>query len=198
MSILNNLMEEKTKDFSAEQSLALISNMIRQAQGNLSYNTKYFILWGWTIAIANFGMYGLIKFTDYPRPYLIWLITIPAVIISIIYGVNESREKSSPTHLDRITMWLWISLFFIIPPIIAFGWKINYQINPIILLLTAMPTFITGIILRFKPLLFGAFCFWMFAIICFLVDAQTQPLIGGLAIITGYLIPGYLLKKLKA
>ncbi len=191
-------MENKSNDFSAEQSLALISGMIRQAQGKLSYNTKYFILWGWTITIANLGMYGLMKFTTYPYPYLIWLITIPAVVVSIIFGVKEGSEKTSPTHLERITMWLWISLFFLILPIIVFGWKINFQINPVILLLTALPTFITGIILRFKPLLVGAFCFWIFSILCFIVDAQTQPLIGALAVITGYLIPGYMLRKLKA
>jgi hypothetical protein len=190
-------MEENSKDLSAEQSLALISSMIRQAQGNLSYNTKYIILWGWTIAIANFGMYGLMKFTSYSYPYLIWLITIPAAIISVIFGVKESKEKPSATHLERITMWLWISLFFIIPPVIAFGSKINFQINPIILLLTSVPTFVTGIILRFRPLLFGGICFWIASILCFMVDVQTQPLIGGMAVITGYLIPGYLLRKIK-
>ena len=190
-------MKDENKDLSAEQSLALISGMIRQAQGNVSYSTKYILLWGWCIALANLGMYGLMKFSTYPHPYIVWLITIPATIVSIIYGIKEGKEKITHSHLDKITMWLWLSLFFIIPPVITFGYKINFQINPVILLLTAFPTFITGIILRFKPLLVGGICFWACSIICFLVDAQTQMLLCALAVITGYLIPGYLLKRIK-
>jgi len=193
-------MNEQLKDsdgLSAEQSLDLISGMIRQAQGNVSYNARYFLLWGWCITLADFGMYGLMKFTDYHHPSIVWLLTIPATIVTIIYGVKEKRESTSQTHFDKVTTWLWICLFFIITPIIAFGYKINFQINPLILLVTAFPTFITGIILRFKPLIIGGICFWIFSILCFMADAQTQPLIGGMAIITGYLIPGYLLKKSK-
>ncbi|HEY5823014.1 MAG TPA: hypothetical protein VIT44_01530 [Cyclobacteriaceae bacterium] len=191
-------MKEQTNQLSPEQSLALISGMIRQAQGNISYNSKYFLLWGWCIAIANLGMYGLMKFTTYRYPYIVWLLTIPAVIITIIYAVRESRESVTQTHLDRITASLWICLFFVIPPIVGFGYKINFQINPLILLLTAVPTFISGIILRFKPLLIGGICFWIFSILCFLVDGPTQSLLGAMAVITGYLIPGYMLKNLKA
>jgi len=191
-------MKDQTKDLSPEQSLALISGMIHQAQGNVSYNTKYILLWGWCITLANFAMYGLMKFTDYNYPYVVWLLTIPATVITIIMAARESKEVSTQTHFDKITVWLWISLFFIIASVIAFGYKLNFQINPLILLFTAFPTFITGIILRFKPLMIGGICFWAFSILCFLVDMQTQPLIGGLATVAGYLIPGYMLKNLKA
>jgi len=190
-------MKDQSTPLSPEQSLALISGMIRQAQGNVSSLSKYFLLWGWCIALANLSMYGLTKFTSYPHPYLVWLITIPTAIISIVYGMKENRTSAIETHLDKIAMWLWVGLFFIIPPVIFFGYKINFQINPIILLITAIPTFISGIILRFKPLLVGGICFWACSILCFLVDAQTQSLIGTLAVVAGYLIPGYLLRKLK-
>ena len=191
-------MKDESKNLSAEQSLALITGMIRQAQGNISYNTRYILLWGWCIAIAHFSMYGLIKFTDYRYPYFVWLITIPATIITIIMAVKESHEKVTYSHLDQITMWVWISLFFIIGPVIGFAYKIHFQINPLILLFTAFPTFITGIILRFKPLVFGGISFWIIALLCFVVDKQTQPLLGGIAVILGYLIPGYMLKNSKA
>ena len=188
-------MADKSEHLTAEQSLALISGMIRQAKGNVSYNSKYFLLWGWCIMLADLGMYGLMRFTDYNRPYLVWLITIPAIAVTIFFAMQEKRETTTLTVVERMIMWMWIVFFFILGPVIAFGYKINYQINPLILLMTAFPTALSGIVLRFKPLIFGGAGFWIFAMLAFVADAQTQPLLGALAMITGYLIPGYLLKQ---
>jgi hypothetical protein len=182
------------KELSPQQSLDLITTMINQAQGKMRKNSFYFLLWGWTVMIANFGMYGLMRFTDYPHPYFVWVITLPAWIITMIYGSRQDKEAAVNTHLDKINMWLWISYGVSILPILIFMREINFNINPLILLLTAVPTFITGIMLRFKPLLFGGLNFWIFGIVAFLVDAQTQYLLGGVAIFFGYLVPGYLLK----
>jgi hypothetical protein len=188
-------MSDKSENFTAEQSLELISGMIRQAKGNVSYNSKYFLLWGWCIALADLGMYSLMRFTDYNRPYLVWLISIPAVFVTIYFAMQEKRQSATLTVVERMIMWMWIVFFFIMGPVIAFGYKINYQINPLILLMTAFPTAVTGIVLRFRPLIFGGVGFWVFAMLAFVVDAQTQPLIGALAMVAGYLIPGYLLKQ---
>lgn len=101
------------------------------------------------------------------------------------------------THLDKITMWLWLSFGLIIATLVVFGHAINYQLNPVILLVSAIPTFVSGIVLRFTPLVVGGISFWIFAIICFLSPATIQSLLGAAAIICGYLIPGYLLKRKK-
>jgi hypothetical protein len=184
------------KSFTPQQSLELISTMVNQAQGKMRKNSFYFLLWGWTVTLANLGMYGLLKFTSYPHPYYVWVITIPAWIITMFYGSRQDREARVSTHLDKINMWIWIASGITMLPVIIFMSKINYQINAVILTIIAAPTFVTGIMLRFKPLLFGGINFWIFAIICFFVDAQTQYLVGGIAIILGYLVPGYLLKTI--
>lgn len=183
------------KPLNPEESLQLISSMIRQAKGNVSHGSKYFLLWGWCIALAHLGTYFLTVYTDYPRPYIIWLITLPAVAVTIFMTIRDDHQIKTYSHLDRVIMWLWIALFAIILPVIAWGGKINYQINPVILLLTSFPTFITGIILRFKPLLVGGACLWIAALLCFSADREMQSLIGALAMIAGYIIPGYMLRK---
>jgi hypothetical protein len=190
-------MKNESGNLTTQESLDIITSMIRQAQGNISGSSKYFLLWGWCIALSNIGMYGLTKFTSYPHPYFIWLLTIPALVVTVIYGINERNHGSVQTHLDKVTMWLWIGFCIGIIPIIAFGSKINFQINALILLLTALPTFLSGIILRFKALIIGGISLWIFSIISFTVDLSTQPLVGGIAMIIGYLIPGYMLKNLK-
>ena len=190
-------METETKPMSAEQSLNLISNIIQQAQGNVRGNSFFFLLWGWVIALANFGMYYLMEFTTYPYPYIVWLAPIPAGFITMWYANKLEKQSRTKTHIDNIYNWVWVSYAMAIFPLWIFGYKINYQINPLILVFTAMPTFLSGIIIRFTPLMIGGVSFFGFGIICFLVEAPYQYLIGGIAIICGYLVPGYLLKYLK-
>jgi hypothetical protein len=190
-------MSQSHENLSAQQSLDLITTMIRQAQGKVSGNSFYFLLWGWCIAFANFGMYSLIRFTDYPYPYAVWLITIPAWIFTMIYSVRHRNSGGTQSHLDRIYMWLWIGMGISVFPVCAFGHVIGWNINPVILLMAAMPTFVSGTIIRFKPLLIGGICFWIGGAVCFMVSPVDQYLVGGIVIMLGYLVPGYLLRKIK-
>jgi hypothetical protein len=190
-------MNTEKENLSPQQSLDVITAMINQSQGKMRNNSFYFLIWGWTVALANFGMYGLMKLSDYPHPYIVWLITIPAWVVTMIYGSRQDKQAAVNTHLDKINMWLWICYGITLLPIVIFMSKINYNLNPIILTVTAVPTFITGIMLRFRPLLFGGINFWIFGILCFFVDYQTQYLMGGVAIFLGYLVPGYLLKNTR-
>jgi len=190
-------MSTETNEFSPQQSLDLIQSMINQAQGNLLKNNFYFILWGWAILLANLGMYSLYKFSDFPYPYLVWLIAIPAWVITMIYGSRQGKTAGKKTHLDRVNMWMWISYGLGILPFIIFMSDIGYNVNPVVLILTSIPTFLTGVMLRFRPLMMGGASFYVLGIICFMVSPLNQYLVGALAIAVGYLIPGYLLRATR-
>lgn len=190
-------MSMEKDSMSPQESLQLITQMIRTAQGNVYNNSFYFLLWGWCVAIAYFGMYALMKFTNYPHPYIIWTITIPAWIVTFIHSYRADKSHRNSTHLDRINMWLWLCMAFAIAPICLFGEQLRWNISPIILIMIAIPTFVSGIALRFKPLLFGGINFWLAGIIAFMLSYQNQYLIGGIAVILGYLVPGYMLKAKK-
>ena len=69
------------------------------------------------------------------------------------------------------------------------------MVNPVIIVMTAMPTFITGVILKFKPLMFGGVVFWVAGAVMFFVAKDDQLLLGALVIVLGYLVPGYMLRK---
>ncbi|MEQ9412223.1 MAG: hypothetical protein RIF39_00260, partial [Cyclobacteriaceae bacterium] len=86
-------MTQETDNLSPDQSLDIIQSMISQAQGNIRKNSFYFILWGWVAVFANCGMYVMIKFTTIPNPQWIWLITIPAWIVSYIYGKRQGKKE---------------------------------------------------------------------------------------------------------
>lgn len=188
-------MDNQTKPLTTEESLHLITAMIRQTKGNFQGQSFHFLLWGWVVALINLSIYLLINFTDFTAPYILWTLTIPAAIVSFLYGWRQSRKARVRTHLDRVNSSMWMCYGILIFTLIVFGDKLNWQLNPLILLITAVPTLVSGVILRFKPLMYGSVVFWLMGIICFMVTFEVQHLLATVAISLGYLLPGYLLKK---
>ncbi len=186
------------KNLTPQESLEVITSMIRQAKGNMKKSSFYFLLWGWTIVLANLCVFILIKFTTITNPFLVFGLTIPAAIISVVYGIRQGKQITAPTMLDNINRWQWTGFGFTCFIFAFFGQRIGWQINPVIITMCAAPTFLTGIMLRFKPLILGGIVFWVMGILSFLAPVSWQFLLASFAVTFGYLVPGYMLKKTEA
>lgn len=184
------------ENLTARESLDIISAMIREAKGKLQRNNFFFLFWGWVVVIANLGMY-LLGMLDYEHPYAVWVITVPAWIYTLYKVFSRKKVDTTATHFDKISGAVWLSFGVTIFCFVGFGHKINFQLNPAILLISAIPTIVSGVILNFRPLVVGGIIFWIGGMINFLMPMETQPLVGAVAIMGGYLIPGYMLKKRK-
>jgi hypothetical protein len=125
------------------------------------------------------------------------MITIPAWVFTLYKVFSQKKTERSTSHFDRISGWLWISFGVTIFCLVFFGYKINFQLNPVILTISAIPTIVSGVILNFRPLMIGGITFWISGVVCFLLPMSHQPLAGAIAIAFGYLIPGYMLKNKK-
>ncbi len=187
-------MKHEAETLSPNQSLELITYMIQQAKGNVQRNSFQFLLWGWVTVIANLGMFVLYQ-VDYPHPYIVWLITIPAWAISLYKAFRTKKTSSSSTHIGNISLSLWLCYGLTTFAVVAIGSKINFQISGLILLLTSIPTYTTGVILKFTPMKIGGIVFWLGGVLSFFVPMETQPLIGAVTLAGGYLVPGYMLKS---
>jgi hypothetical protein len=182
---------------STEESLAIITRMIEQTQGNLRSSSFHFILWGMIATLGFLGQYYLMEFTSYAHPYIIWLIAIPGWIISFVYGKRSSQHRGVSNYSDKIVMWTWVAFGFTIL-VVIFSGRFNELIPPVIMLLSAMATFITGSIIRFKPLLYGAGALWIFSAVALAVSPGNSLLVAALAFVAGYLIPGFILRSEKS
>ena len=92
-------------------------------------------------------------------------------------------------------MWTWMGFFISAVVLFIIISERIELVAPYILTLAAMPTFISGFIVKFKPLILGGISFWVFALIAYFAGASVGQLAVPAAMLTGYLIPGYLLKK---
>jgi hypothetical protein len=187
-------MEPTEKQMTAQESLELITAMIHEAKTGIRQKSFYFLLWGWVVTLGYLGGYVLVK-TGYPHPYLVWFITVPAALLSFYYGFRIRRKSGPATQLEAIMMWGWVAFAVTIVIFIIFGRELNYHLNALILAASAIPTFISGVVVRFRPLTLGAIAFWIAGFMCFLVSYDWQMLIGAVAVTLGYLVPGYLLKR---
>jgi hypothetical protein len=190
-------MEPKEKVLNPEESLQIIEKMINRTKGNAHDNSFYFLLWGWIILIALVAQLIMKYFTDFTKVYMIWLIVIPGFIASGIYGYKQGKKAKTFSHFDKINSMVWLTFFVCYVLTIIFAKEFNYNIGFIIFLLAGNATFLSGIIIKFKPLIFGGIVFWLGALSMYIVPSTYAEFISPIVIIFAYLIPGYLLKLEK-
>lgn len=184
------------EELSKDESLALITEMIGQAKRNVAKGGSfYFLLWGWVIALANLGHYLIDRFDWYEYPYIVWFLVIPAMIVTLVYSARRGSAAKIVSHYDRIYGQIWMAIFIAIMILLVFMAKLDFNHNAVILLFSGLGTYISGFLLRFKPLILGGIALAISAVIAFNVSVMDQYLVAAVGLVLGYLVPGYLLKR---
>lgn len=185
------------ENFSPQQSLQLIQSMIDKTKVSISENRFYFLFWGWLVFGAVLTQFLLKVVFLYEHHYLVWILTIPAVIITIVYSSRRHKSHTVKTYIGESMGYLWTGIgisFFVLSMIISNspgGWSNGY---PFFILFYGLGTFISGKLLQFTPLVAGGIFNWALAIACVFVPFDYQLLMAAAAILTSYIIPGYLIK----
>jgi len=190
-------MENEEKVMTGEESLKIITDMINKTKTNVRQGSFHLIFWGWLIFFCSLSEFLLMKFTSLSSPWYIWYLVAPGIFISLIYGFMKGKKEHVHTYADMIYMWTWIG-FMVIAVILMLFLNLEKRfdlIPPFILLTAGFPTFISGFIIKFKPLIFGGISMWVIALIAYFGGYTIAPLAVPAAMITGYLIPGYLIRR---
>jgi hypothetical protein len=188
------MTEEKT--LSPQESLELISRTIQHTRDNFRGNSTYFLLWGWLIALASFGFFGLQQFTSFQYYFLPFPILVATGIIAslLIYAKGKKAQPiESYAGYFFSRLWLVLSIGFLVIVFVS----VSQKLSPFTytLILAAIGTLSTGLNIRFNPLIIGGILFFISAIVSIYLPDAYKPLLSGFAIMGGYLVPGYLLKN---
>ncbi|HET9057690.1 MAG TPA: hypothetical protein VFN30_12670 [Chitinophagaceae bacterium] len=183
------------ENFSPQQSLALIQNMISKARQDVTDGSKYFLLWGWLTVAVILGQFILKVIVKYPHHYYVWFLLIIGIAINIYWKRADGKKIKVKTYISESMEFLWsgmgvtflvISLLFI---------KIGYHYcYPFYILLYGLGTFVTGKILKFKPFIFGGFCAWVLSIAAVQFNFDYQMLFAVAALLISYIIPTYIFR----
>jgi len=190
-------METPEPNLDPSESLKLITETISKTKEDLKEHGFCFMLWGWLIAIASISFYMLHHFTDFKYYFLPFPVLVAiGIVVTLLY--YRRRRDLSETYLTYYLKRMWIVLASCFIIVVLANVFQHHQPFMYTILIGGIGTLVSGIVLRFRPLLVGGVLFLVAYI--FSVDVQQQliPLIQGIAVITGYLIPGYLLKYSKA
>ncbi len=190
-------MENETP-LSAEQSLQLIEGMINKAKNRFSDDSFLYLLWGWVILICSVGQFIILKFSLFNNSGMIWVLTWVAVVVQIIYLVKRKKKEKVKTYADELIGFLWMT-FGISMLLLTFilgktnTWAIMY---PVVLMMYGIPTFLTGVVMKFTPLKVGGISCWVLSIIATFLAPIYMLLLVAIAMLTAWIIPGYLLRNL--
>jgi len=184
--------------FTEQQSIKVIHEMIENTKAKFRDNGFFYLLWGWLVLIASISHFIMMNL-GYEYAWLPWpIMMIGGGIVSGIAGYRLGKKASVKTFFDTAIVSLWyaftITLFIIL---VASGvGRISWDTaNVLIIALYGLGTFISGNMMKFKPLIWGGIFSWVVAIVgLFLSSYYSLPLVT-ISIIIAYLIPGYMLKS---
>lgn len=189
-----------------EDSLKIIDKAILNYKMNYKEHAKTFLLWGWVLALASFSNFIILVVLHNKEAYSLmgiysltnWaLFGVVGFLIQYFVSRNIDMKKKAYTYLDGYIKKLWSvsGVSFLVATIICL--KLEIAPPPIMLLIAGIATTVSGLLIKFRPLVFGGITFFLFSIAVTFVTNEYIALIVFLSIICGYLIPGYLLKSAK-
>lgn len=183
------------KELSSKESLMLITEMIARAKKETGGDGGFqMLLWGWVIALCNFGHFTLEKL-GYEHPYYVWFLVIPAALVSFWKGFQIAKQARVKSHISDAINQIWMVVFAGIIITLAFMPLIGFHQNPIILILAGIGVWTTGTLVKVNLVRFGGIFLLVAAVIGFMVPVSYQYLVSGIAMGLGYLLPGYYLKR---
>lgn len=183
--------------FNEQDSLRVIHEMIENSKAKISDNGFFYLLWGWLVLIASLSNFILLKI-GFEQAWLPWpIMMIGGGIVSGIAGYRIGKKAKVCTFFDKATIYLWLGFvvtLMIILVTAGFG-RLSWEVtNTLIIALYGLGTFVSGGILKFKPLIFGGIFCWIISLITLFMPELYSLLMVALSIIVAYLIPGYMLK----
>lgn len=188
-------MSSTEKNLSEKESLQLITEMIGKAKSSYHSNGTSAILWGAVIFFCSVFNFIQLQF-DLPINFDIWWLMFIALIPQLIWVLRNRKKKSFVSYEETSLSFVWWAFGAAILMMMFFNfyYKPSHSIS-IYLILFGLPTFITGGMFRFRPMIMGGVICWILFAISLKYDAKTGLLLMAIAALFAWLIPGIILRK---
>lgn len=179
------------------ESLDLITAMIKNARTNqrARINCNIILIWGYAAVIISVIVWIMKLYSVFFYSSLIWLL-IPSICIPVTAYMVSKDETHITTYIDRSIYYITI-LFVAVCSTIGFSTIIvDFPVLFIEGLLTCMGMAIIGILIKYKPIIWGGIAGTVIShTLLFIPNMTSQiPVFASLFIIT-IIIPGHLFKK---
>ena len=187
------------KMLTPEESLLIITQTIEETKEKFKKSGHIFIFWGILIVIVTLGQFVLIRlglnnYTGFPC----FLYLIGGGYILLHYRKIDKKNNAPKTVIGNIisVMGMVLSANFIILGFFFFE-RLEADLFPIFLIFLTFWIILTGVCIRFKPLVICGIGVNLISFATFFLNWEYQPLSMSLAAVIGFIIPGILFNKAK-
>ena len=210
-------MNGQEKILTEKESLDLITQMINKAKDACHDTGMAAIMWGSIIAICSLVRLSEIHF-GYKLPFDIYLLTLVAVIPQIYLSIKEKKKRKVKAYGDVFFDYLWLGFGICIFLMIFITTAIYRELGPVaeeyrqmkgeslsfrfyeynaafFLLLYGLPTFVSGVSMKFKPMLWGGLICWICCIASIYTTIKIDLLLIAASSVLAWLIPGIIMEK---
>ena len=187
-------MEQQEKALNPQESLRIIRETIDLAKSSFHENGFHFLLWGWLVVLCCVAHYYLEVVAQSAHPELAWMaMTAVGVPVALIYEWRRGKRQKVNNLVRTWHGLIWLG--FGISMVIAIPFAVRNGLSPIpvVLVLSGFATFMSGVLLRFRPLLVGAAVIWAGGLACLWLSPVQHLLVQAIVTALGYLVPGYML-----
>jgi hypothetical protein len=191
---------QNLNELSHETSFKIIYEMIESAKAKIGNNYFYYLFWGYLIVATCLLEYFLITAVKYQEHYLVWPILMPlGVLITLFFYLRQKRNNTSKTYVGITMSYFWGGWMISFSVLMLFAnLKQEYMvIIPVILAMYGLAAFVSGGVVSFRPLIWGAVLAWTAAVVSYFLPYLAQLLVLAGVVIISYIIPGHMLKQLS-
>lgn len=184
------------KNISEQESLELISRMIKNTQRKMEEETGTpMLIWGGATVITTILVWIAIRMTHNHNWNFLWFL-IPIIgCIGMLF--RKKPTKGIRTYVDKMVGYVWLVLGitgFILSCLSIFSVMWTLPILFIIIIIMGMGTVLTGLMTEFKPLVVGGIIGLALGVIQYLSTSyDLKILFFALAFFIMMVIPGCIL-----
>jgi hypothetical protein len=184
----------KEKELSGEESLRLINRMIYEAKGYFYESGTAALIYGFSVLICALLAY-LREKEFISLPFSPFYAMVPVFFLQAWIQFKENEKKKAKTFTDEAIDFVWVGFFLsVIIALAGIFAGAGYIIITIILFLTGLATFLTGMIAKFLyHIVCGIVCLVIAAISFFIQNANIYLVLAAVAAIV-WIIPGFMLR----
>ena len=191
----------KQENLTPEESLLLISKTITETKKRFKENGHIFIFWGSLVFIVILSQYVLELMGLHKKFDIIWTSLLYPLggIYTFLYVRKKMRNiNMTPTIIGyNLRHMLWIIGMNLLIIGFIFSDELGDADGPIFMVLFAIMILISGLSIKFKPMIIGGVLVNLIGLGCFILDRKYYGLGMMLAAVVGFIIPGILLNRAR-
>ena len=174
-----------------EKHIETINNVINSTKDNLKPLSVNFIFWGLLITLMSIFHY-VFPSLIHSFELLYWtVLPLIGMILTVYYNIKVRKRAGYETYLSRVIKIIWgvFNLSWIYIIVLSFTLKSFHPVPPILFLLSLI-LIITGLIIKFKPVILGGIFLTIFTFYLNFNPEFNLLLVNVVGVSLGMLVPG--------